>query len=510
VHGLTAVEQAAAIRDGGLSPVEAVEHHLDRIDRTAGLHAFVTVTAERARELAKAAEVAVTLREPGDPGLPPLHGVPVAVKDLADTAGVRTAYGSLAFADHLPDTDAEPVRRLAAAGTISLGKTATSEFGATLYTETRIHPPTRNPWHPALTPGGSSGGAAAAVAAGLVPVAHGSDGGGSLRIPAALCGLVGYKPTRRTPTGRRRGGGAGPVHLAGDGGLPGVEDGFGLAAQGAIGRTVADVAALATALGVPNLHDVNNDGGPGGRPVRVGRYLTPALAEVAVHPDCVAAWEAASRALEALGCEVVDVAGPFTPELLPDFRTLWACLLARVPVPADRRADLLPLTRWLVELGEDQGPDAVSAARRRLGAAARRAVVGGATGAVGPAGGVAAVGVGGERCDLVLTPTVAVPVAVVGAFSRLGPAEDFAAQTAFSPYCSVYNLTGQPAVSVPVGETVGDGVLPGGLPVGVQLAAGAGWDGLLLAVAARLAEVFGWARRHPPGWSGLPSATVGA
>lgn len=476
VHELTVVEQAAAIRRGDLSPVELVEHYLDRVERSTG-NAFTTVTAERARERAKAAEVAVTLR---DGELPPLHGVPIAVKDLTDTAGVRTTYGSLAFAGHVPVADADPVRRLAAAGTVSLGKTATSEFGATLYTETRLGPATRNPWHPALSPGGSSGGAAAAVAAGLVPAAHGSDGGGSLRVPAALCGLVTLKPSRPgTPA-------------TGLPGLPGLADGFGLAVQGAIGRTVADVKVLSGILGAPL------ETGEWPRPLRVARYLGPGLAEMTVHPDCVAAWEAASRALAELGCEVVDVGGPFTPDLLPDLQVLWSALMARLPVPADRRAELTPMVRWLRELGEDLDPIAVDAARRRLGAAARRAAHG-----VPSAPGSAL-----ARCDLVLTPVLAAPGVAVGAFAVLPPERDFEAQTAFSPYCSGYNLTGQPAVSLPVGVTSGDHGFPAGLPVGVQLAAGVGRDGLLLAVASRLERAFGWARRHPPAWAGLPSATV--
>jgi amidase len=493
VHWLTAVEQAAAIRRGELSPVELVEHYLDRVERS-DLGAFVTVTAERARERAKAAEVAVTLR---DSDLPPLHGVPIAIKDLADTAGVRTTYGSLAFAAHVGATDADPVRRLAAAGTISLGKTATSEFGATLYTETRLAPPTRNPWHPGLSPGGSSGGAAAAVAAGLIPAAHGSDGGGSLRVPAALTGLVTLKPSRRVDrTGGETGG---PVGGAAGGGvaLPGLADGFGLAVQGAIGRTVADVAALSDALGALPSAGLHEDR-PAGRSLRVGRYLRPGLAEVAVHPDCVVAWEVASRALEELGCEVVDVDGPFTPELMDDLRILWACLMRRVPVPAGGEGELTPMVRWLRELGGGIDPATVDGARNRLGVAARRAAFG------VPSAGTSLLG----SCDLVLTPVLAAPGVRIGAFAGLAPEEDFDAQTRFSPYCSGYNLTGQPAVSLPVGVTSGEGGFPGGLPVGVQLAAAVGRDGLLVAVAARLEEVFGWARRHPPAWAGLPSATV--
>ncbi|MCM0675102.1 amidase, partial [Micromonospora phytophila] len=228
-HDLTALEQAAAIARGEISSAELVEHHLERVEALGDtVGAFVTVTPELARAAAKAAD-AVPADRRG-----PLHGVPTAIKDLTLTAGVRTTFGSAAFADFVPPVDADVVRFMRAAGLVSLGKTTTSELGCSLYSEGLVAPPARNPWDLAYTAGGSSGGAAAAVAAGLVPVAQGSDGGGSLRIPASLCGLVGYKPSRGLVSG-------GPIGFGA----------YGLPTNGPIGRTVTDVAALLDVMAQP-------------------------------------------------------------------------------------------------------------------------------------------------------------------------------------------------------------------------------------------------------------------
>ena len=228
-HHLSALEQAAALRKGELSAVELVEHHLRRIDDLDGvLGAFVTVTADAA--LAQAAEADAALRD-GDER--PLLGVPTAVKDLAVTAGVRTTFGSPVYADYVPEVDDDSARLLRAAGTISLGKTATPEFGLPPYTEPAGRPPAVTPWDLGRLAGGSSGGAGAATAGGLVPFAHGTDGGGSIRIPAAACGLVGLKTSRGLVS-------RGPV-----GGDP-----LGMSVSGPLARTVADAAALLDALAV--------------------------------------------------------------------------------------------------------------------------------------------------------------------------------------------------------------------------------------------------------------------
>ncbi|HEY3010988.1 MAG TPA: amidase [Micromonosporaceae bacterium] len=477
LHDLTAVEQAAAVRRGELSAIELVEHYLARVDalgRTVG--AFVTVTADAARAQAKAVDVA---RAADPDGLPPLAGVPTAIKDLTMTAGVRTTFGSAAFSDFVPDVDADVVGLLRAAGTISLGKTTTSELGCSLYSEGAVAPPARNPWGLAFTAGGSSGGAAAAVAAGLVPVAQGSDGGGSLRIPAAICGLVGYKPSRGLVSG-------GPLGFGG----------FGLPTNGPIARTVADAATLldAMAVSVPG-EPYPSPSAPAdgfraavrraepGR-LRIGRFTAPMLAEVPVDSACLGAVDTTAAALVEAGHDVVDVPAPFGPELTPMFETIWYAL-ALSPVPPEREAELLPLTRWLRERGV-----AIGAAGLMNALAAMQAAVREALRAL-------------RQFDLLLSPTLAMPQAAVGWFTETGhPADDFERQKWFSPYCAYYNVTGQPAVSLPVGSTTD------GMPVGAMLAGRLGEDETVLATAAQLEQGMAWHERHPAIWRTAPSATV--
>ena len=196
---LSALDLARLVRDKKVSPVEVIDAG-PRAHRAAepALNAYCTVAAEEARDAAAAAEVAVMTGEP----LGPLHGVPVSVKDLLFTRRVRTTGGSRLFADHVPEEDAVVVERLKAAGAIIVGKTNTPEFGHKGVTDNPLFGTTRNPWNLALTPGGSSGGAAAAVAAGLGPLAVGTDGGGSIRLPASFCGIYGLKPSfGRVPAG---------------------------------------------------------------------------------------------------------------------------------------------------------------------------------------------------------------------------------------------------------------------------------------------------------------------
>ena len=231
---MTALELAAAIREGQLSPVEITDHYLDRIDRlNAETGAFYTVTADLAKEQATAAEkLAAESRRAGDQAaLPALTGVPIPIKDLNMVAGVRMTLGSTIFADNVATEDDYVVAELRKAGIVITGKTATPEFGLPCYTETKIGPPARTPWDLSRSAGGSSGGAGAAVAAGLAPAAQGSDGGGSIRIPASVCGLFGIKPSR----GRISGG-------------PLMPDLSGLSTDGPLARTVADAALLLDAM----------------------------------------------------------------------------------------------------------------------------------------------------------------------------------------------------------------------------------------------------------------------
>ncbi|MEU5961454.1 amidase [Micromonospora parva] len=473
-HDLTALEQAAAIARGELSSVDLVEHCLSRVAALGDtVGAFVTVTPDLARQAARAADAVPT----GERG--PLHGVPTAIKDLTLTAGVRTTFGSAAFFDFVPPVDADVVRFIKAAGLVSLGKTTTSELGCSLYSEGRVAPPARNPWQLAYTAGGSSGGAAAAVAAGLVPVAQGSDGGGSLRIPASLCGLVGYKPSRGLVSGGPVGSGA-----------------FGLPISGPLGRTVTDVAALLDVMAVPvpgepYLPPVAPPGGylavarraePG--PLRIGRFTTPMLADEPVHPDCVAAVDRAAALLTAAGHEVVEVPPPLGPAAWPLFEILWY-VLALAPVPPQREAELLPLTRLLRARGAELSAGTLAATLGELQAQVR-------LGTRRTAG-----------CDLLLCPTLATPQAPVGWFSAdADPAADFDRQRRFSPYCAIFNVTGDPSVSLPLGTTTD------GLPVGVLLTGRYGDDARLIATAAQLENSSdGW-DRHPAIWRAVDSANV--
>ncbi|GAA1162683.1 amidase [Nocardioides aquiterrae] len=463
LHDLTALEQGALVRRRAVSPRELVDHYLERADRLDSVGAFVTLTPEPARERAGA------LGDPG-PDAGPLFGVPTAIKDLNLTAGVRTTFGSAAFADFVPDVSDNVTLSLEAAGMVSLGKTNTPEFGSPCYTEPDVAPPAVTPWDRGRTAGGSSGGAAAAVAAGLVPVAQGSDGGGSIRIPASCCGLVGLKPSRGRISGS-----------------PMYGDPVGLATAGPIARTVRDAAAMLDALAGRRVGDpawapppsdtflAACDREPGR--LRVARFLAPVITDTAVDPACVRAWEDASRLLESLGHEVVDVEVPLPREAVATFETCWAVLTALSVVPPEKEHLLRPLTRWLSERGR-----AVSGPEFGLAIGAMRRYAAGALEALAP-------------YDAVLTPTLATPPLPVGAMrDDAHPEADFEAQKAFTPWTSAWNVTGMPAVSLPLHWT------DDGLPVGVMLAARPAEEELLLALSAQVEAAAPWHDRRPPRW----------
>ena len=467
LHDLTALEQAALVRRGEVAPAELVEHYLDRVERLDDVGAFVVRTAEQAR--GRAASLGADAS--GSAGHP-LWGVPTAVKDLNATAGVPTSFGSAAMAGHVPDVSDAVVQALEAGGLVSLGKTSTPEFGSPCYTEPEGRPAAVTPWDRTRMAGGSSGGAAAAVAAGLVPVAQGSDGGGSIRIPASCCGLVGLKPTRGRVS-------AAPLY-----GEP-----IGLSTPGSLARDVRDAAALLDVLAGRRAGDPAWAPAPSGsflaacdRPpgrLRVARFVAPVISGAAIDPECVRAWEQASTLLESLGHDVEDVAVPLPPEAVGVFETCWAVLtaLSVVPLPAAARPALRPLTRWLSERGE-----AVSGPEFGLAIGALRRLAAGALEALAP-------------YDVVLTPTLAAPPLPVGAIrDDADPAADFENQKAFTPYTSAWNVTGMPAVSLPLHHT------PEGLPVGVMLAARPAEEELLLSLAAQVEVAAPWHDRRPPGW----------
>jgi amidase len=476
LHDLTALEQAGAVRRREVSPVELVDHHLARVERLdPALGAFVTITADLARAQAAEAEQRVLSADPAI--LPPLLGVPTAIKDLNLTAGVRTTLGSRLYEGFVPPVDEHVVELLRAAGTISLGKTNAPEFGLPCYTEPAVAPPARTPWDPSRSAGGSSGGAGTAVAAGMVPFAQGSDGGGSVRIPASVCGLVGIKVSRGRVSN-------GPV-----GG-----DVTGLAWNGPLARSVRDAAALLDAMAVPMPGDphwapplpggetfLSYAGRDPGR-LRIGRWVTPAIADVEVHPDCLAAYEEATRALVELGHEVEDLPAPFPPEVVPLFETVWGVAAHAAPVDPAREDELMPLTRWMRERGARTSAPEFTAAIARLQMLSRQWIARSAA------------------YDAVLSPTLASPPVPVGHFTDgADPAEDFARQERFTPFTAVYNVTGQPAVSLPLHWSAADGDRPV-LPIGIMLAGRPAQEALLVSLSAQLEDARPWVDRRPPGW----------
>ncbi|MFF5260411.1 amidase [Actinomadura viridis] len=470
IHDLSAVRLAAAIRSRELSPVEVADHYLARIERlNPRLGAYVTVTAERAGEEAARAEKQV-MEAADTAGLPPLLGVPVPIKDLNMVAGVRMTFGSRVFAELSGFADDNVVTLLREAGSVLPGKTSTPEFGLPCYTEGGVAPPARTPWDLDRSAGGSSGGAAAAVAGGLAPVAQGSDGGGSIRIPSSACGLFGIKPTRGRVS-------QGPV----------VPDLFGLSANGPIARTVRDAALLLDVMARPMPGDLYlappvegtflaHAERPPGR-LRIARSREPVVPDAEVHPDCVAAYEEASLLLEELGHEVVDMPRVLGPDLVPIFETLWGVMATLTPVEPESEHLLQPLTRWLRERGHATTAPQLFGAHAMLQAALRQAF---------PVM---------DGFDAILHPTLAGPPAPVGHFHDQEPEENFRRQKHFTPFCAPYNVSGQPAVNVPLHWNAD------GLPIGVMLAGRLGGEGTLISLAAQLEEARPWAGRKPPIWN---------
>ena len=471
LHDLTALEQAQAIKARDVSPVELAEHYIARSERlndTVG--AFITMTPELALQQARDAEQAVI--DASDPqALPVLHGVVVPVKDLNFLAGVRCTMGSLTY-DITPFGDDHIVSRMKQGNVVMTGKTNTPEFGLPCYTEPSVAPPARTPWDLTRSAGGSSGGAAAAVAAGLAPVAHASDGGGSIRIPASVCGLVGIKTSRgRTSTGPLRD----PV-----GEFP---------VNGPVARTVRDAAALLDVLAgafpddpypaPPLLPGETFLQAAGREPgvLRIGRSATPLVSEAEVHPDCLEAYESASMLLEELGHVVEDFTPAFPEALIGTFEAVWSVLALLTPVDPAREGELQPLTRYLRERGARISGIELAQAVSFCRIASRGAIASAAA------------------YDVLLTPTLALPPVPVGHFTAGGdPHADFERQKAFTPFTAPFNMTGQPAISVPLHWN------DAGLPIGVQLIGRPYDEATLISLAAQLEAARPWLGRRPEVW----------
>jgi amidase len=467
LHDLTALEQLERLRRGDLTPLELAEHYLARIARLdPGLGAFAEVTPDAARARAVAVEQL--------PHALPIWGMPFGDKDLVARAGVPTRYGSRAFADHVPTESDELARWLDAAGGVSLGKTSAPEFGFPSYTEPVAGPIARNPYDTTLGAGGSSGGAAVAVAAGLLPFAPGSDGGGSVRIPAAATGLVGLKPSRgRVPA------------------MPGFAGLAGLVSAGPLARTVADAALLLDALagdGTPQWATVAPDAGEGpflGFAVRgegrfsigVSRDSPWATAyDLELAPEAEEALQIALHELDALGHGIEELAFDPEPGYAPAFRTVWQAGAANLPLEGAQLDEVEPLTRWLVEVGRSLSARELGAALAWLAGFERRFI--------------ARV----SHVDAVLTPAMALTPRPVGWYDAEDGERNFAQQVLYTPFTSMVNVSGLPAIVLPVHVTAE------GLPMGVQLIGRPGREDVLLAIGAQLERRLHWERRHPPAW----------
>ena len=462
-----ALELADLVRSGEVSSRELTQASLDRIEATEPLNHWTLVDAEGALAAADAVKA-------GDER--PFAGVPIALKDLFLAAnGLRMAQGSDLLGDFTPDYDAAVVRRFRAAGFVLMGRTQTPEFGILPVTEPRRFGPARNPWDPERTTGGSSGGSAGAVAGGAVPVAHGSDGGGSIRIPAACCGLVGLKPSR------------GRISRA-----PDLGDHM-LSTDGALTRTIDDAAAMLDLMSGHEVGDATWAPPPEAPFAELSRRdpgkLRVALTfdmpiEAQLDPAYERATRDAAELLESLGHHVEEVEAPWKgADLLPTFSALWATQVAAsvmhgqlVTGTEPSAKNIEPLSMWLYETGNSiQAPQYVAAVAV-LQAFARGIVS------------------FWNDWDLVLTPSLARPPVRHGEIDPLGenPAYEFKKSGEFTPWTAGMNVTGQPAISLPLAQS------EDGLPLGAHLIGAPLAEGLLLAVGRQLEQVRPWAERIPP------------
>lgn len=459
---MPAVEQAKLIRTKEISPLELVDGYLDRIQRlNSRLGCYVFVAAEQA--IADATAKTEQLMHTPTAELPPFFGVPISIKDLNPVANMPCAYGVRWLKKRMAQDDDGVVRKIRNAGFVILGKTATSEMGTLPYTEPDGFPPARNPWNLDYTPGGSSGGAGAALAAGLCAVAHGSDGGGSVRGPAFCCGLVGVKPARGrvsyAPLGERLGG---------------------LATNGVLGRSVLDAAALLDVMSgyvtgdpywLPNPESsfVAAVASPMRR-LRIGLVIEiPPLGEA--EATCKQAVLETAKRLEALGHQVEPVAFPDVSDLIEPFTIIFQALLNEVGIPEPL---LGRMNRWFSVRSRLCSCGAYLRATAKVELISRRIVA------------------AFDPIDVMLLPTYLHPTIQVGEWARYRPGKTLEKIVRWIAPCPPFNATGQPAIAIPTGFDVN------GLPIGVQLAGHPAAEATLLALAAELEAAYPWSHHRPP------------
>lgn len=466
----TAVELAKLIRDRQISPIDITAHFLDRIQTfEPELNAFVTVAAEYAMTEARRAEAAVLA---GDTlGL--LHGVPIAIKDLNPTKGIPTTFGSQLQRDNVPDRDDIVVERVRAAGAVILGKTSTPEYGWKGTTESLLTGATTNPWDTTRTSGGSSGGSAAAVSAREVPIATGSDGGGSIRIPASFCGIYGIKPTF----------GRVPVPYTGLGGWRMLSQ------NGPLANTVSDAALLLDALAGPDDRDATSlrDAAPlfsralDAASVKGMRIAwSPTMDDRPVDPEVLELCTTAALAFESLGATVEEAmprveTAPTVDAWAAMFLTDYAISLG--PVIAAGHAGVLPprFVAWVSEAMEWPATRFARAMREREWHRRRFEEL-------------------FDDYDLLLTPTMATAAFTIEANPSAIGGRPVDPMNGFTPFCFHANLAGLPAASVPCGNT------KNGLPVGLQIIGAFGDEESVLVASAVFEAGHPWVGNIPPGF----------
>ena len=448
-----------------VSPVEVTELFLGRIgELDTQLNAYLTVAGDEALDFAREAQRAVMDgRELG-----PLHGVPISIKDLEMTAGIRTTFGSLVYRDYVPDGDSGVAGRIRASGAVMMGKTNTPEFGMSGTTDNRLADDCRNPWDTSLTPGGSSGGAGAAVAAGLCPMATGSDAGGSIRIPASFCGVYGIKPTLgRVP---RFGGVARPSPNP-------------VSQPGPMTRTVRDAALMLQALAGPDDNDVItireeppdfvsglDDGVEG---LRVA--WSPDLGFAVVDGEVAEITAQAASLFEEMGAAVEE-----TDLALDDpFNRLDAIPLANGYAAyghlyEERQGDLSDLVADRLERGKRVTGSEYAVALRYLEQMRRQ------------------LDLLMERYDLLLTPTMATAAFPIGPRPGVIAGREVEPDWGFNPFNQVFNMTQQPAASIPCGFTAG------GLPVGLHAVGRLRDEATVLRASAAFERLRPWTDALPP------------
>ncbi len=463
-----AVELAAQIQSRALSPVELMRATLERIEGSQPiLNAFITIAADSAMDAARAAEAAVMR---GD-ALGPLHGLPVAVKDLVPTAGIRTTWGSLIFKDHVPDKDAVAVARLKAAGAIVVGKTTTPEFGQQCLTQAPLFGRTRNAWRADRSSGGSSGGSAVAVAAGLIALAVATDGGGSTRIPAACNGVVGVK----------QGLGVVPQEYA--------QDGFGnISYITPMTRTVADAALMLDVMAGPHIFDPQTTARPRAdfaAAVRASHSLAGVrigwrarLGNAAVASAVISACESALTALAGLGATVEAHEAPFENPEAVWFVNNGAYRMAQFGHHLREHRTIMDPTfvRQMDRVAHYSAAELYAAIFQRTRLYRQ-------------------VQTWFDACDIIAMPTLsrtAVPIDQ----DFFGPIEIDNQlveniRASWYPYTMPFNLTGNPAISLPCGFD------PAGMPMAIQLIARPGEDAELLRIAAAFEQARPWAEKRP-------------